>query len=322
MSIPVTITLNTIVGTPGPFSLYSCIESTCSGSLTPFVTGVSLSDLQTGSLVPDISGNTPTYVKIKSTGGSCAYEIIKPITGIPTVTPTPTPTITPTPGSTSTPTPTPTPTATTGTCVPKEYNITANGNFYWIDCEGNDRYSYFTTADSPICICSSSNLPISLDGGTGTLAGGGCECNPVTPTPTPTVTPTPTPTPNYYNVKVKLVGMMGTSGNLTVRQSSDGITFINSVTITTTDNDVAQQSFNGTPGYYYYFIVARTSGNSDRLNWYTQVFPSDFNPGSIADAGCTSLGGATLQSETFQLPNPTQSVSEVLFYGDISDACL
>ena len=138
----------------------------------------------------------------------------------------------------------------------------------------------------------------------------------------PTPTPTPTIIPNYYNVKVQLVGKLGTSGNLTVYQSSDAITFTNSVTITTTDNDVAQQFFNGTPGYYYYFIVARTSGSSNRLNWYTQVSPSDFSPGAINGAGCTELNGATLQSSTFQLPNPVQSVSEVLLYGDISDECI
>lgn len=138
--------------------------------------------------------------------------------------------------------------------------------------------------------------------------------------------PTPTPTssliPNFYNVKVQLNGKLGTSGNLTVYQSSDGITFGNSVTITTTDNDVAQQYFNGTPGYYYYFIVARTSGSSSRLNWSTQVSPSDFSPGAIGDQGCSEINGATLQSETFQLPNPVQSVSEVLLYGDISDECI
>jgi hypothetical protein len=138
----------------------------------------------------------------------------------------------------------------------------------------------------------------------------------------PTPTPTPTIIPNYYNVKVQLVGKLGTSGNLTVYQSSDAITFTNSVTITTTDDDVAQQFFNGTPGYYYYFIVARTSGSSNRLNWYTQVSPSDFSPGAINGAGCTELNGATLQSSTFQLPNPVQSVSEVLLYGDISDECI
>ena len=119
-----------------------------------------------------------------------------------------------------------------------------------------------------------------------------------------------------------MLGKEGTSGNLTVYQSSDSITFNSSLTITSTDNEVSEQFFNGTPGYYYYFMVARTSGSSSRLNWYTQVFPSDFNPGSISGAGCSELNGATLQSDTFQLPNPVQSVSEVLFYGDISDACL
>jgi hypothetical protein len=138
----------------------------------------------------------------------------------------------------------------------------------------------------------------------------------------PTPTPTATLIPDYYNVKVQLVGKLGTSGNLTVRQSSDGITFINSVTITTTDNEVAQQFFNGTPGYYYYFLVARTSGSSNRLNWYTQVSPSDFSPGAINGAGCSEFNGATLQSDTFQLPNPVQSVSQVLLYGDISDECI
>jgi hypothetical protein len=106
MPFSVTITLNTIEGTPGPFNLYSCTGATC--SVTPFETGVSLVSLQGGyltSLVP----NGTTDVKIKSTGVGCTYEIIKPITGIPTHTPTPTPTSTPTPTPTYTPTPSPTP---------------------------------------------------------------------------------------------------------------------------------------------------------------------------------------------------------------------
>ena len=102
MSIPITITLNSIVGTPGPFSLYSCTGVTCSG--TPFETEVSLASLQGGygtSLVP----NGTTIVKIKSTGESCPYEITKSIVGLPTNTPTPTST----PTGTLTPTPTPLP---------------------------------------------------------------------------------------------------------------------------------------------------------------------------------------------------------------------
>lgn len=127
MPFSVTITLNTIVGTPGPFSLYSCTGATCSG--TPFVTGVSLSSLQGGyltSLVP----NGTTDVKIKSTGVGCTYEIIKPITGIPTHTPTPTPTSTPTI------TPTLTPTNTPNTTIEPDY-------FYYAMGPCSDmRYSY------------------------------------------------------------------------------------------------------------------------------------------------------------------------------------
>jgi hypothetical protein len=92
MAISVTITLNTIVGTPGPFSLYSDTDS----YTTPFVTGVSLASLQGGygtSLVPDET----ISIKIKSTGG-CSYEITKSISFTPlTPTPTGTPIQTPTP---------------------------------------------------------------------------------------------------------------------------------------------------------------------------------------------------------------------------------
>jgi hypothetical protein len=67
-------------------------------------------------------------------------------------------------------------TTTTLPCpTPKEYNITNSGNFYWKDCTGIDRYDYFTTG-TVLCICNGVDLPVSLNGGTGTLEGGGCEC--------------------------------------------------------------------------------------------------------------------------------------------------
>ena len=149
MSVPVTITLNTIVGSPGPFSLYSCTGLTCSG--TPFETGVPLTGLTSGygtSLVPDGT----THIKIKSTGAGCNYETTPiSITGIPTPTPTPTvtPTPTPTPEFTPTPTPTvtPTPTNTPNTTIEPEYFYYAMG-----DCS-DMRYaytSYTTTGFSPI----------------------------------------------------------------------------------------------------------------------------------------------------------------------------
>ena len=112
--------------------------------------------------------------------------------------PPPTPTPTPTIDVTSTPTQTPTP---TDLCpFPREYNITNAGNFYWTDCNGIERYDYLTIEDSPICICNATNLPVSFDGGTGTLPGGGCICEPPPPPPSPTPTKTPTPTTscNFY----------------------------------------------------------------------------------------------------------------------------
>ena len=71
--------------------------------------------------------------------------------------------------------PPPTPTPTVGCFSPKEYNITNSGDFYWTDCDGIDRRTYFTTG-TVICICDDINLPVSYNGGTGTLAGGGCVC--------------------------------------------------------------------------------------------------------------------------------------------------
>lgn len=136
-----------------------------------------------------------------------------------------------------------------------------------------------------------------------------------------TSTPTPSPTPNYYNITVNLQGMVGSNGNLTIYQSSDGIFFESSLTLTSNDGDYASSGFNGTPGYYYYMIVARTSGTMADLNLYTQVGLSDFSPGPINNAWCANNSN-TLQSDTFQLPNPTQTRQSIVFYGGINEGCL
>ena len=130
MPISVTITLNSIVGTPGPFNLYSCTGLTCSG--TPFETDVPLSGLTSG-YVTNLTPNGTTIVKIVSTGGSCSYEIVKSISGLPTPTPTPTSTpIQPTPTlncvfdvsvNIGTATPTPTPTSTTPPPTPTSTTV-------------------------------------------------------------------------------------------------------------------------------------------------------------------------------------------------------
>jgi hypothetical protein len=137
MPVPVTITLNLIVGSPGPFDLYSCTGSTCSG--TPFITGVTLLSLSSGTLAPDGT----THIKIKSTGAGCNYEttpiLISNIptpsptpTVTPTATPTATPTVTPTPTTTSTITPTPTSTQIAGECYTITVSTTVNQDNYGI----------------------------------------------------------------------------------------------------------------------------------------------------------------------------------------------
>ena len=148
-----------------------------------------------------------------------------------------------------------------------------------------------------------------------------------TPTPgvtiTPTFTPTPTPVATFYDITVNLQGRAGSNGNLTIYQSSDNITFTQALTITSTDNQYTSSPFNGTPGYWYYMIVARTSGATvPKLNLYTQVSTTDFSPGPINNAWCSGTNDSTLQSDTFQLPNPLQVRNSIVFYGDLSDACL
>jgi hypothetical protein len=273
--------------------------------------------------IPGPTATPAPTMTLTPTGTSAPGATPNPTnTQTPTPTPTPTPTGTSAPGATPNPTNTPTPSATQG-CVPRAYNITNAGNFYWKDCNGIDRYNYFTTGDSPICICRSTDLPVSLDGGTGTLAGGGCECN--TPSATQTQTPTPTATPNFYGITVNLQGFSGSNGNLQIWQSPDNSfgSFTQSLSLTCTDNEFKSEPFNGTPGYYYYLVISRTSGTAPRLNVYTAVNPSDFNPGGITLADCTSNAGTTsLTSDIFQLPNPIQYASSIIFYGGLNEGCL
>ena len=144
--------------------------------------------------------------------------------------------------------------------------------------------------------------------------------------PTPTPTTTPTPTPNYYNITVNLQGAVGQNGNLQVYQSSDGISYQSSITLTSINGDYETSGFNGTPGYYYYLVVTRTSGGvgmNRKLNLYTQVYDivyGDFNP-PISDAWCENNDN-TLQSTPFQLPNPVQNRQSIIFYGGLNEGCL
>jgi hypothetical protein len=138
-------------------------------------------------------------------------------------------------------------------------------------------------------------------------------------------TPTPTATPSYYPVTVQLDGFNGDNGNLQIWQSADNTvgSFQQSLTLTSTGVNGSSQSFNGTPGYYYYMIVARTSGTSStRLNLYTQVNLTDFSPGPINNAWCSGPNSTPLQSDVFQLPNPIQSRQSITFFGNLDIGCL
>ena len=143
------------------------------------------------------------------------------------------------------------------------------------------------------------------------------------PSTTPTPTVTPTPTPNYYSIELRLTGMVDRNGEFVLEQSSDGSSWDTSVTLTTTSNEVAIQSFNGTPGYYYRYTVTKTSGAQCRANAYNNIVDilGDFNPGPIMTfSPYCEFDSVTHPS--FQLPNPKQSRSYISFNGTLDGACL
>ena len=330
MSVPVTITLNTIVGSPGPFSLYSCTGSTC--SVTPFETNVTLLDLTSGygtSLAP--AGTT--HIKIKSTGAGCNYETSPiSITGIPTPTPTPTatstPTVTPTPTATPVFTPTPTPTATSipPDCVTQvTFDVDSAGTVGYINCCGTPVSGFYSIGPQVINDCVDIGTVTGIGATISSITYGNTSCSCITPTPTPTstATPTPTATPNYYSIELRLNGMVDRNGEFFLEQSSDGSSWSESVTFTTTGSEVATQSFNGTPGYYYRYTITKTSGATCKVNVYNNVIDGvlgDFNPGPINNV--VDCGDDTKTTAIFRLPNPKQSRSYISFNGTLDSACI
>jgi hypothetical protein len=114
-------------------------------------------------------------------------------------------------------------------------------------------------------------------------------------------------------------GLSGRTGSFTLYQSPDGNSWTESVVLTTVDNEVAVQAFNGTPGYYYYYVVTRTSGTTCKANVYNTVLPDDFSPGPIQNTYC---GNENVTFPSFQLPDPLQPKSYVSFNGSLSEECL
>jgi hypothetical protein len=114
-------------------------------------------------------------------------------------------------------------------------------------------------------------------------------------------------------------GMVDRNGSFTLYQSPDNSTWTESVVLNTVGSEVAIQSFNGTPGYYYYYVVTKTVGASCKANAYNTVLPSDFSPGPIEGANC---GDNTVTFASFQLPSPFQSKSYISFNGTLDSGCL
>ena len=146
----------------------------------------------TPSITPP-SSISPTITPTRSITPTITPTKTPTLTVTPTITPsrtrTVTPTLTVTPslsiGGTQSPTPTrtitrspsitPTRTTTPQPCAPREYYISNSGDFYWLACDGTNRYNYFSSG-TYICICNATILPGSYNGGAGYLTGGGCDC--------------------------------------------------------------------------------------------------------------------------------------------------
>jgi len=147
-----------------------------------------------------------------------------------------------------------------------------------------------------------------------------------TPEGTVTLTPTPTVTPvvSVYSINVILKGKSGSDGNMTIMQSPDNIFYTAGLQFASTNGAYETRTFNGTPGYWYKIVVARAGGAAvNYLNYYVSVGTTDFSPGPLNNVlGCSNFNDSTVESPAFQLPNPLQVRNTIVFYGDLSDACL
>ena len=318
-TISATLNLGTVSPAITSVKLLSCPDSSCTGGT--LITGydnVSVSTFpRTVSGIPD----TAKYIKVEGLGDCSSTSQCIKIDGLPgdLITPTPTATGTPTPTPTATPTVTPTPTSACVTSV--SFEVETGGEVRYVTCCGTTEYYNVGIGPQVINDCIQINSLYVTSGSIRDVVYGqtSCSCN-ITPTPTPTATP------NFYNITVNLVGKTGQNGNLQVYQSSDGINYTSSVTLTSNDGDFATSGFNGTPGYWYYLVIARTSGGggmNDKLNLYTQVNLSDFSPGPINGVWCADSGNTlTTQDTPFQLPNPVQYRQSITFYGGLNEGCL
>jgi hypothetical protein len=240
-------------------------------------------------------------------------------------TPTPTPSSTPTPTASSTPTPTPTSTNLTSECYILQSAPFGGCTFVFKNQNGTTIETNIPSQDVGLCFIECVSEVISDNCGFVNLGTSctdtQCDCNPPTSTPTPT--PTRSLVPTFYTVELRLTGMEDRNGSFVLYQSPDNDTWTQSVTLTTIGNEVAIQSFNGTPGYYYYYVVTKTSGATCKVNVFNNVFDGvlgDFSPGPINNV--VDCGDDTRTTAIFQLPDPKQTRNYVSFNGSLASGCI
>ena len=199
-------------------------------------------------------------------------------------------------------------------------NVTDTGYIKYYNCTTElTEYEYISTLGNVTltnCVNTTTIIPgfPLIDIADFTIVTTGVACG--TPPPTP---PPPTPPPSYYTIELRMNGMVDRSGSFILYESSDNSSWTQAVELTTFGSEVAIQNFNGTPGYYYYYDVAKTFGLSAFANAYNTVLDSDFSPGPIEGAYC---GNNTVTFPSFQLPDPYQSKIYVSFNGTLDSGCL
>jgi hypothetical protein len=299
----VTIQINNIGTDAGPFTIADDVLGT-------LATNVTRLQLLGGYVVN--ADETATEVTVTS-AAPCSSSIVIPIDSVPCGGPTPPPPPPPPPGN----------------C--KQYvliNVTDTGYIKYLNCTSEEtEYQFISTTGNVTltnCIDTTTIFPgVPLaDIADFTLVNTGVTCGsppPIPPTPPPPTPPPPTPPPAYYTIELRMNGMTDRNGLFRLYQSPDDSTWTESVVMTTTGSEVAIQSFNATPGYYYYYEVIATSGSSCFANAYNTLLPGDFSPGPIEGAYCAN-NSVTFPS--FQLPSPYQYRSYISFNGTLDSGCL
>jgi hypothetical protein len=306
-TVAVNINLSSIGTDAGPFTI------------SDNVSGVLASGIPRTSLLANYVVNaddTATQITVTSTG-VCTSTITIPIDFHPCGEAPPPP---PTPPTPPPPPPPPPPEDCKENVV---INVTDTGYIKYYNCTTEETEYQFISGTGNVTLTNCLNTTTLLPGfpladiASFTVVSTGVACG--TPPPSPPTPPPPTPPPSFYTIELRMNGMVDRNGSFILYQSPDNSTWTQVVELTTTGSEVAIQSFNATPGYYYYYDVAKTLGGSAFANAYNTVLASDFSPGPIEGIYC---GSNSVTFPSFQLPDPYQSRSYISFNGTLDGACL